>query len=158
VGQAKNEATRQSARQALPGFSRGSTESRRRKPCSFIRSSKRRAQTNSAARTPRASMMVSQPGPGVIIIRMPATSNVNPNRIFRNRFVCCKDFISTFLSRFDRKMAAAYARVLLDAAQLTKNRHAREFPSRQVFQRSKFRERRPCRNAPRDRGGTGAAG
>jgi hypothetical protein len=33
-------------------------------------------------------------------------------------------------------MAAAYARVLLDAAQRTKYRQAREFPSQQVFQRS----------------------
>jgi hypothetical protein len=33
-------------------------------------------------------------------------------------------------------MAAAYARVPLDAAPLTKNRRAREFPSQQVFQRS----------------------
>jgi hypothetical protein len=33
-------------------------------------------------------------------------------------------------------MAAAYASAVLDAAPRTKNRHAREFPSQQVFQRS----------------------
>lgn len=61
-----------------------------------MRSSKRRAHTNSAANTPRASMMVSQPGPGVRIITIPRTSRVNPNRIFSQRLACCRDLISTF--------------------------------------------------------------
>jgi len=65
-----------------------------RSPRSFIWSRSWRAQTNSAANTPKASAITSQPGPGVTIITTPRTSRVNPKSIFRNRFVCCRDFKS----------------------------------------------------------------
>jgi hypothetical protein len=65
-----------------------------RSPRSFIWSRSWRAQTNSAANTPKASAITSQPGPGVTIITTPSTSRVNPKSIFRNRFVCCRDFKS----------------------------------------------------------------
>jgi hypothetical protein len=69
-----------------------------RSPCSFIWSRSWRAQTNSAANTPKASAITSQPGPGVTIITMPSTRRVNPKSIFRNRFVCCRDFKSIAIS------------------------------------------------------------
>src|SRR5215471_10293453 len=60
------------------GFSGPQTALRTRSPWCLMRSIKRRAQINSAARRPRPRKMVSHPGPGVTSITTPAASNVNP--------------------------------------------------------------------------------
>lgn len=105
----------------------GKTVLRRRSPSSFRRSSSRRAHMNSAASTPRASKIVSQPGPGVAIMAMPATSKVNPNRIRRNRLAWLRvliNILARFLARLMRRAgrSAVAARVtLLSMRQLSRS-------------------------------------
>src|SRR5271156_4517928 len=127
--------------QALSGFSRGITVSRMRTPCSFRRSSSRRAQTNSAASMPKASMMVSHPGPGVAIITIPSASSVNPISTLTIRFACWNELIST-KSLASREWPALVAPLLaaccLDSAQPVPSRHARRFPSHRGAPAGKF--------------------
>jgi len=54
--------------------------------------------------------MTSQPGPGVTIITMPNTSSVNPKSIFRNRFVCCRDFKSISVASSLAETVISYVR------------------------------------------------
>lgn len=84
-----------SAEGAAEGLSRWKMELRRRSPCSFRRSRRRRAQRYSAARMPSARAMVMSPGPGKTSIAMPKMSKVKPKRMVRKRLACWSVLIMT---------------------------------------------------------------
>jgi hypothetical protein len=99
------------------------TNLRSRMPSCFMRSSNRRAQTNSAASNPSPSRTTSHPGAGLAINIAPSASSVNPIRIRRKRFACCRVLktsggISTTVQSIRRLQTACCIGTLFDARAL----------------------------------------
>jgi len=69
-------------------FSGGNKISFKRALSRLMRSTMRLAQTNSAASKPKPIKITGVPGPGVKIIIIPRSSNVNPTRIRKMRRTC----------------------------------------------------------------------